>query len=150
MKDLGLAGKRVIVTGAAGGLGRAFAQELIAAGARVLVADINAGGIGETVELLTAAGGEAHGATLDVTSAESARALAAVATEKLGGADVLVNNAALFGALNRAPFMELDEGEWDRVLSVNVKGVWQVSRAIAPLMQAAGGGSIVNIASATV
>ncbi|MEZ5766873.1 MAG: glucose 1-dehydrogenase [Paracoccaceae bacterium] len=150
VKDLGLAGKRVIVTGAAGGLGRAFAQELIAAGARVLVADINAGGIGETVELLTAAGGEAHGATLDVTSAESARALAAVATEKLGGADVLVNNAALFGALNRAPFMELDEGEWDRVLSVNVKGVWQVSRAIAPLMQAAGGGSIVNIASATV
>lgn len=150
VSELGLAGKRAIVTGAAGGLGRAFAEALAGAGAEVLVADVNAGGIADTVALIEASGGKAHGATLDVTSADSARALAETAASQMGGVDVLVNNAALFGALNRAPFMELDEAEWDRVLDVNVKGVWQVTRAIAPLMQAANGGSIVNIASATV
>lgn len=148
--DLGLNGKRVVVTGAAGGLGRAFAQQLSGAGATILAADINCDGVAETVDMISAGGGTAYGGTLDVTSRDSAEALAREAEAQMGGVDVLINNAALFGQLNRAPFMELDEDEWDKVLSVNVKGVWQVTRAFAPLMKTAGGGSIINIASATV
>ena len=68
----------------------------------------------------------------------------------MGGLDVLVNNAALYGRLERHPFAEIDAAERDRVMAVNVKGVWQMSRVCAPLMQAAAGGSIINVASATV
>lgn len=66
----------------------------------------------------------------------------------MGGLDVLVNNAALYGALQRRPFEAIDEDVWDRVMAVNVKGVWQATRVCTPLMGA--GGSIVNVASATV
>jgi NAD(P)-dependent dehydrogenase (short-subunit alcohol dehydrogenase family) len=145
MTDLGLAGKRVIVTGAAGGLGRAFALAFAEAGCRVIAGDVS--DVTETVALLGAAG---LGTRLDVTSADSCRALADLAQDKLGGLDVLVNNAALYGGLQRADFEEIDEGVWDRVMAVNVKGVWQTSRACTPLLRAAGGGSIINIASATV
>lgn len=142
-----LAGRRAVVTGAAGGLGRAFAEGLAAAGARVLAADINVDGAEETARLI---GSSCHAAPLDVTSAESCQALADAARTHMGGADILVNNAAFFSALTRAPFMDIDEAEWDRALSVNVKGVWHVTRAITPLLQEAGAGSIINIASATV
>jgi NAD(P)-dependent dehydrogenase (short-subunit alcohol dehydrogenase family) len=148
MTDLGLAGKRVIVTGAAGGLGRAFALAFAGAGAQVLVGDI--GDVSETVALIAAAGGTGFGAVLDVTSADSCKAVAAEAQARMGGLDVLVNNAALYGVLQRANFEDIDEAVWDRVMAVNVKGVWQASRFCAPLMRAAGGGSIINVASATV
>ena len=144
MTDLGLAGKRVIVTGAAGGLGRAFALAFAGAGARVIAADIS--DVCETVALLGAAG---LVAALDVTQADSCRAVVEQARDQLGGLDVLVNNAALYGGLQRANFEEIDEALWDRVMQVNVKGVWQMSRHAAPLMKAQGG-SIINIASATV
>ena len=144
MTDLGLAGKRVIVTGAAGGLGRAFALAFAGAGARVIAADIS--DVCETVALLGAAG---LGAVLDVTQADSCCAVVEQARDQLGGLDVLVNNAALYGGLQRANFEEIDEALWDRVMQVNVKGVWQMSRHAAPLMKAQGG-SIINIASATV
>ena len=150
VSDLGLAGKRVIVTGAAGGLGRAFALAFGEAGAKVLAADINPDGIAETAKLVGEAGGTGYSATVDVTSTESCRALAATAKAEMGGADVLVNNAAIYAGLERRPFMDIDEDVWDKVMAVNIKGVWQATRAIAPLMQEAGGGSIVNIASATV
>lgn len=145
--ELNLSGKRVIVTGAAGGLGRSFAEGFAAAGARVLAADIDEAGVARTARGI---GPACYAAPLDVTDRSSCAALASVARDAMGGADVLVNNAAHFGGLTRAPFMEIDEVEWDRAMEVNVKGVWQVSRAIAPLLQEAGGGSIVNIASATV
>lgn len=145
--NLDLAGKRVLVTGAAGGLGRAFALAFAGAGARVIAADVNAEGVAETVAML----GDGHlPASLDVTSTASCQALAALASDQLGGLDCVVNNAALYGALQRRPFAEIEEDVWDRVMAVNVKGVWQVSRAMTPLLMAAGGGSIINIASATV
>ena len=145
MTELGLAGKRVIVTGAAGGLGRAFAVAFAEAGCRVIAGDV--ADVSETVAMLSGVG---FGAVLDVTSADSCMAVAAQALDQMGGLDVLVNNAALYGGLQRANFEEIDEAVWDRVMAVNVKGVWQVSRFCAPLMRAAGGGSIINIASATV
>jgi len=149
VKDLNLAGKRVIVTGAAGGLGRAFALDFAAAGAEVIVADINTDGLEETRDLIEAQGGRAHVSGLNVTYTPSCRALAEVA-RGIGGVDVLVNNAAYFGGLKRAPFTQIDEDDWDKAMEVNIKGVWKVSREIAPIMQEAGAGSIINIASATV
>jgi NAD(P)-dependent dehydrogenase (short-subunit alcohol dehydrogenase family) len=146
MSKLGLDGKRVIVTGAATGLGRAFAQAFAGAGAVVLCVDINEAGAGETAAQL----GNAISAACDITSAASCKALAVIAQEKLGGVDVLVNNAALYGALERKPFVDIDEDVWDQVMAVNVKGVWQMSRHLSPLLKTAGGGSIINIASATV
>ncbi len=148
MTDLGLAGKRVIVTGAAGGLGRAFALAFATAGCAVIAADVN--DVSDTLAQIAAAGGTGFGAVLDVTNADSCRAVAAQAQAQMGGLDVLVNNAALYGGLQRANFEDIDEAIWDRVMAVNVKGVWQASRFCAPLMRAAGGGSIINIASATV
>lgn len=145
MTDLGLAGKRVIVTGAAGGLGRAFALAFAQAGCMVIAGDVS--DVSETVALLGAAG---FGAKLDVTSSDSCRAVAEQAQAQMGGLDVLVNNAALYGGLKRADFEDIDEAVWDQVMAVNVKGVWQASRFCVPLMRAAGGGSIINIASATV
>ena len=150
MIDLGLKDRRVIVTGAAGGLGRAFAEGFAAAGALVLAADVNEAGIAETVALIAKAGGVAHGQRVDVTDAASCAALAETASRTLGGADILVNNAAIYAGLERRPFEELDEAVWDKVMAVNVKGVWQVSRAMLPLMREAGGGAIVNVSSATV
>lgn len=147
LTDLGLAGKRVVVTGAGGGLGRAFALAFAGAGASVLAADLNLDGASETAALIGSGG---HAARLDVASCDSCHALAGLAADRMGGVDVLVNNAALYGTLERRPFAEIEEEVWDRVMDVNVKGVWLMSRAIAPLMQAAGGGSIINIASATV
>lgn len=150
MSELGLQGKRVLVTGAAGGLGRAFAEGFAQAGARVIAADLNEAGAQETARMITEAGGQAHGAGVDVTDAQSCASLAAFSQETLGGLDVLINNAAIYAGLERKGFTEIEEDVWDRVMAVNVKGVWQMTRAATPLMKAAGAGSIVNIASATV
>ena len=147
VSKIDLGGARVIVTGAGGGLGRAFAQAFAAAGARVVAADINRAGADETAAMIGAA---AVAATVDVTDGGSCRDLAEAATAEMGGIDVLVNNAALYAGLQRRPFEEIEEAVWDRVMAVNVKGVWQMSRAVAPSMRAAKGGSIVNVASTTV
>ena len=150
MSDLNLQGKRAVITGAAGGLGRAFAEGFAKAGAEVLVADINAEGCAETVALIEAAGGKAHATSVDVTDRESCIALARTAETTLGGVDVLVNNAAIYAGLERRTLEDIDEVVWDRVMAVNVKGVWQVSRALTPVMRKGGGGAIVNVSSATV
>lgn len=145
MSDLDLGGRRVVVTGAAGGLGRAFALGFAAAGATVMAADVNEGGIAETARLA-----RGHAQAVDVTDAASCSALAQAAQDRMGGVDILVNNAAIYAGLERAPMEDLDEAVWDRVMAVNVKGVWQVSRALSPLLRRAGQGAIVNVASATV
>jgi NAD(P)-dependent dehydrogenase (short-subunit alcohol dehydrogenase family) len=150
MGGLELGGKRVIVTGAAGGLGRAFAEGFAAAGASVVVADIDIAGAEETARLIAAKGGRALPQAVDVTDLASAERLARVAHEGFGGADVLVNNAAVYAGLQRTSFESISEAEWDRVMSVNVKGTWIMTRAVAPLLRASGGGAIVNVSSATV
>lgn len=150
MSELGLAGKCVLVTGAAGGLGRAFAEGFASAGAKVIAADINAEGAEQTASLIAARGQEAYSASVDVTNGESCRALAEFAHSTLGGVDVLINNAAIYAGLERRDFEDIDEAVWDKVMSVNVKGVWQMSGAVTPLMRQSGGGAIVNVASATV
>jgi NAD(P)-dependent dehydrogenase (short-subunit alcohol dehydrogenase family) len=147
MSQQRLAGKRVIVTGAGQGLGREFALHLAALGARVLAADVRADRLRATREQANARGIEIQTSVADVSAPEQTRALADEASDVLGGLDALVNNAAIVEGLGRRPFDEIDDDEWDRVLEVNVKGVWLCTKAAVPLMREAGGGSIVNMAS---
>jgi NAD(P)-dependent dehydrogenase (short-subunit alcohol dehydrogenase family) len=142
-----LAGKRIIVTGAARGLGREFALHLASLGARVLAADIAEPELDATCARARSDGLDVTPWVADVRSASATRALADAASATLGGADGLVNNAAIVAEITRRPFDEIPENEWDRVLEVNVKGAWLCARAVVPLLRAAGGGSIVNLAS---
>ncbi len=150
MGEFGLVGKRVLVTGAAGGLGRAFAEGFAASGAKVVAADINLGGAAETARRIVASGGVAFAQLVDVTKAESIDAAAQFMLATLGGVDVLVNNAAIYAGLERKGFEDIAEAEWDRVMAVNIKGVWMTTKAIAPLLRRAGKGAIINVSSATV
>ena len=150
MSAIRLPGKRVVVTGAAGGLGRAFAQAFAAAGAEVVAADIRFDEVEQTARLITASGGRAHAAEVDVASEASTSALARLAAEQMGGVDALVNNAAIYAGLARTSFEAIPAAEWDRVMRVNITGVWMMSKAIAPVMRRAGAGAIINISSATV
>jgi NAD(P)-dependent dehydrogenase (short-subunit alcohol dehydrogenase family) len=150
MTGLGLKGKRVIVTGAAGELGRTFAVAFADAGARIVATDVNISGADETARMSADSGGEAHACRVDVTDASSLAALALCARDKLGGLDCLVNNAAIYAGLARKSFETITEAEWDRVMAVNVKGAWMAIKATAPLLREAGGGTIINISSATV
>lgn len=139
----------VLVTGAGGGLGRAFALGLAKRGYRVAVADIDEEGAAETAQAVTEAGGEAWHGKLDVTSvAETERVASEVADFGGGEIHALINNAGLYAGITRAPIEELDPAEWDRVMSVNAKGPWLMTRAVSPYL--VDGSRVVNIASATV
>ena len=140
-----LENKVSIVTGAASGLGRAYAEALAGAGSAVLACDVN--DCDETVEAIVRAGGQAVSATVDITDMASCTAMADMAQQSFGQIDVLVNNAALYGGLKGARFELLEEAQWDAVMNVNVKGVWNACRAIVQPMRDSGGGSIINIAS---
>lgn len=144
----GLQGKVVVITGAAGGLGREFALGFAAEGAKIVAADVAEAGLNDTVNLVHAAGGQALAVKVDVTDRASTDALAQAALAAFGAIDVLVNNAAIYATVKRAKFFEIDPAEWDRVMAVNVKGTWQCSASIYPHLTE--GGAIVNIASATV
>ena len=141
--------KVVVITGAAGGLGREFALGFAAEGAKIVAADVSEAGLAETVAMVQANGGEAVAVRVDVTQKASTDALADSAIAHFGQIDVLVNNAAIYATLKRAKFTEIDPDEWDRVMNVNVKGAWLCSASVFPKMTQPGG-RIVNIASATV
>lgn len=138
-----LQGKRILITGGARGLGRSFAESAIAAGARVVIADILDDAGRETAQAIGA-----QFVTLDLASPQSIDACAATAAAALGGLDGLVNNGAITNSGGRAlDALEIDV--WDRVMSVNVRGTWLMTRAVLPQLRQAGGGRIVNIASDT-
>ena len=138
--------KVVIVTGAGGGLGKAFAQAFAKAGAKVAIADINADGAVQTAKEIDGS----IALTVDVTSEESVNAMAQKVMDSFGRIDILINNAAIYAGIQRKPFYELSEKEWDLVMDVNLKGTWMASKAVFPFMKAQGGGKIINISSATV
>lgn len=140
-----LPGQTIIVTGAATGIGQAFALGAAAQGAHVLVADMNAAD--ETMDLIAKAGGRATYAKVDVSDDASVKAMAETALKATGHIDGLVNNAAYFREVKLTPFEELDPAVWDRIFQVNVKGVWLCCKAVMPAMRERGKGSIVNIAS---
>ena len=143
-----LSGRTAMVTGAAQGIGAAYALALAEAGASVCVSDITMPDA--TRAAIAAKGGVAFGMVADVASSASVSAMVAKTVEKFGSADILVNNAALFGQLPLKPFEQIESVEWDAVMSVNVRGVFECIKAVTPQMRKQGYGKIVNIASGTV
>jgi 3-oxoacyl-[acyl-carrier protein] reductase len=140
-----LTDQTIIVTGAATGIGQAFALGASAQGAHVLVADMNAAD--ETMDLIRSQGGRATYAKVDVSDDASVKAMADTALKTTGRIDGLINNAAYFREVKLTPFEELDPVIWDRIFQVNVKGVWLCCKAVMPAMRERKSGSIVNIAS---
>jgi len=141
--------KVVIVTGGGQGIGRAYAETLAANGAKVVVAEINAGNGEAVAKGIKGSGGEAIAVQTDVARSDSAQNMANLAVEKYGRIDALVNNAAVFYGLQAGSVLDLSEEDWDRVMNVNVKGLWLCCKAVLPQMMKQGNGKIINVSSNT-
>lgn len=141
--------KVVIVTGGGNGIGRAYCERLAAEGAAVVVAELDAEAAAETARRVAATGGQALAIQTDVADWESCQRMAKTAVARFGRIDVLVNNAAVFATvpISRVPFDAVPPEEWDLVMTVNLKGMWQACRAVVPQMRRQGGGKIINISS---
>ena len=140
-------GKTAIITGAGRGIGAVMAKHMASEGANVVVTDVL--DTDATVEAINAAGGNAMGMKCDVTSDENLAAVVEATERQYGKLDILVNNASIFAALQPKPFLQIDNDEFDKVMTVNARGVHQATKAVVPAMIRAGGGKIVNIASGT-
>ncbi len=140
-----LQGKTVVVTGGGRGLGRAYCESLAEQGANVVAADIR--DTGNTIEAVKSAGGHAIGVHLDVTDPISCNDMANAAIESYGRIDSLVNNAALYGDISGGRFDQISDSQWDNVMNVNIKGIWNCCRACVPSIRESGGGTIINISS---
>lgn len=140
-------GKVAVVTGAGGGIGQAYAESLAAAGAAVVVADINASAATAVAAGITDAGGTALACTVDVADPASAEAMATTARGELGRLDFLVNNAAIFGGMTIDLLLTVDWAYLQRFLAVNLLGALNCTRACYRAMREDGGGAVVNQSS---
>lgn len=139
-----LNGKIAIVTGSAMGIGAEIAKELARHGATIAITDINPQAAEATLAAIEADGGIAKAFIHDVTNWDSCFAMAARVEQELGPISILVNNA---GVSKRVPLTEMSEGEWDRLMDINLKGQFLTTRAVAPLMLERDYGRIVNLGS---
>ncbi len=146
-----LDGRVAIITGAGHGIGKAYAARLAAEGARVVIAELDGAGGSAVAAELTAQGREAIAVQTDVASEASVNNMAQQTILRFGRIDVLVNNAAIFATvpMSRSPFDQISVEEWDRMMSVNVKGTWLASRAVVPQMRKQAYGKIINVSSGT-
>ena len=140
-------GKVAIVTGAGQGIGESYAKALAAAGASVVVAEINETQGRRVADEITAARGKAKFVRVDVASPESTRALATETSNAFGGIDYLVNNAAIYHGMQVAPLITVDWAYYERFMSVNMNGALLCVRACYESMAKRGGGAIVNQSS---
>lgn len=143
----GLAGKIVVVTGAAQGIGAGYARRLVDEGAIVYFADRNVDGVRNAADSAASGPGTAIAHELDVTSAESCQRLASILQAEHGHLDGLLNNAAIFSTITMKPFWEITEQEWDGLMAVNLKGPWLLTSTLLPLLRASSSASVVNIGS---
>jgi len=143
--------KVAIVTGAAGGIGEAYARALAAAGASVVVADLDeargAATAADIAAVATATGGDAAFVPVDVSDPDSTRAMAEAAVERFGGIDLLVNNAAIYGTMAFDLLVSVDWDYYRRFMAVNMDGALLCTRACLDAMTARGGGAVVNQSS---
>jgi NAD(P)-dependent dehydrogenase (short-subunit alcohol dehydrogenase family) len=143
-----LHGKVAIVTGAAQGIGAAYAKALAAEGAKLGLCDLKVPDA--VVKDIKAAGGEAIGLACDVTDAAAVAKFVGETDKAFGGVQILVNNAGIFASLSLKPMSEIESKEWDLVMAVNVRGTFECAKAVLPIMKKQQYGKIVNIASGTV
>src|SRR5258708_5952745 len=145
MQLSGRVARRVaLITGAASGIGRATALLFAREGAVIALADLNANAGQRVADEITQSGGRVFFETIDVTRAADCQRLVERAIREFGRIDILFNNA---GIIRRATILDLSEDDWDRVMAVNVKSIYLLSREVIPHMQKAGGGTIINTAS---
>ncbi|MEZ6194932.1 MAG: 3-oxoacyl-[acyl-carrier-protein] reductase [Planctomycetota bacterium] len=141
---LGLEGKVAVVTGASRGIGRAIALALAEEGCAVACVATSEGGVAETVSMAAEKGVDARGYGCDVSNFEAAQELGKTIAADFGGVDILVNNA---GVTRDGLFMRMSEENWDRVLDVNLKGAFNVTRALTRPLMKSEAGRVINIAS---
>ena len=139
------AGKVAIVTGAGRGMGREIALTLARQGAAVVVNDVQAERVASVAAEIAAAGGQALAYAADVSREEQVHAMVKAAVERFGTVDILVNNAGILG--NTQPLELIPGDEWDRMMAINVKGVFLCTKTVLPIMQARRYGKIVNVSS---
>ncbi len=142
-----LSGRVVVVTGAGQGLGRAYARRIAADGGTVVLADINADAGPAVVAEIEADGATAWFQHLDVGNPDSCAALAEAVGGRHDAVHGLVNNAAIFSAIQMRPFWEIPVPEWDRLMAVNLRGPWLLTSALLAGLRAAGDASVVNVGS---
>jgi 3alpha(or 20beta)-hydroxysteroid dehydrogenase len=138
-------GKVVLITGGAGGIGRAAAVRFASEGARVALVDLSAPALAQSVAAVEKVDGEALAVNADVTRFADVERYAGAVIERFGAIDVFFNNAGVLGTVK--PLVDYPEETFDRVIAVNLKAVWLGMKVVAPLMQARKGGAIVNTAS---
>jgi 3-oxoacyl-[acyl-carrier protein] reductase len=143
--------RSVIITGGAHGIGAAYADRLAGDGWAVVIADLDGAGAEKKAQELAGNGARAVGVQANISSEDDIQSMVDLTVEEFGGITGLVNNAAVFSVvpMSRAPFDEIPLSEWDLMLTVNVRGTWQVCKAVVPHMVRAGYGKIVNISSGT-
>ena len=144
-----LEGKVAIVTGGARGLGRTFCLALAEEKAKVVVADILEDGAELTAQEIQAKGGSSIALRVDVTSEQDTLRMAEETVKEFGGIDILINNAAMIYGITRKPFIEIPIEEWDKLMTVNLKGPYLCCRAVFPRMKKRGKGKIINLSSET-
>jgi NAD(P)-dependent dehydrogenase (short-subunit alcohol dehydrogenase family) len=142
-----VAGRVVIVTGGGRGIGRVYCEALARAGMRVVLADIHEEEALRAADAICASGGEAIAVRTDISRPHDVAAMAEAAARAFGGIDALVNNASMMSAVARQPWTEISEEEWDRVMAVDLRGLFLCCRAVHPHMVKRGKGKIVNVSS---
>jgi 3-oxoacyl-[acyl-carrier protein] reductase len=140
--------KVAVVTGAGRGIGKTVALAFAGSGACVVAVDLALPPAEDTVAEIKALGGRAIAVKADVSKWDEVKRMAEAAGREFGGIDILINNAAI-ADIKPKPFVEVTEEEWDRIMSVNLKGVFLCCKAVFPEMKARGKGKIVNISSGT-
>ena len=149
-RDFSVKDRVIIVTGAGQGIGRELSRQFAAAGASVVIADINRANADRVRHEIEASGGKAAAVAADIGDKASVEAMSEAVVAQLGRIDVLINNAAIFATLQKKPFWEIPVDEWERVMRVNVTGVFLSVCAVLPVMRQQKWGRIINVSSDSV